>query len=286
MLFTEHDEILREENAGFRIRALIDHTSRRLWVFQGEIEDYPAFKEFVFSEALRLGFGKIVYPCPQKYAAGLQKVGFEAEARAEGFFNGDPGYFMALFTDPARKHSDHLVDEVDMLRRIIEKPQTIREHPDGDFDLRPGGRDDLEAMGALFAEVFESYPTPVHDPAYLATLLNHGVRFLLAWDGPKLAGVAAVEIEEEYGRAEMTDCATLPAYRGRGLASSLLRSLENDCSRAGIKCFYSLSRAGQYGVNLVFHRLGYRYRGTLLNNAHIGGRFEDLNVWVKYPVQS
>lgn len=282
MLFTDHDEILREENAGFKIKALIDQTSRRFWVFEGEPHDYTAFKEFILSEALRRGFGKIVYPCPKRYAAGLKDAGFEEEARADGFFNGETGYFLALFPDPARKRSDHLVDEVDMLRGIISQPQSIREHPDGDFGLRPGGRDDLPAMAALFSEVFESYPTPVHDPAYLATLMNHGARFQLAWDGSKLAGAAAVEIEKGHGRAEMTDCATLPEYRGRGLASTLLRSLENECSRGGINCFYSLSRAGQYGVNLVFHRLGYRYRGTLINNAHIGGRFEDLNVWVKY----
>nr|WP_315989693.1 hypothetical protein [Desulforamulus aquiferis] len=35
-------------------------------------------------------------------------------------------------------------------------------------------------------------------------------------------------------------------------------------------------------MNLVLHRLGYTFRGTLVNNCHIGGSYEDMNIWVRF----
>ncbi|RJX17153.1 MAG: putative beta-lysine N-acetyltransferase [Desulforudis sp.] len=282
MLFTDEDEVLREENPLFKVQALVDPTNKRLWVFEGKVSDPTAFTRYIREKALERGFGKIVFPCRESYTAGLKVAGFREEARAEGFFSGDTGYFLVLYPDPERESSEHLVDEVDMLREIIAKPQESRHCPDQAFTFRPAAAKDIPAMTALFSEVFASYPVPVDDPAYLLRTMEYGTRFQLALDGDRLAGVAAAELEAVYGRAEMTDCATLPRYRGQGLASCLINALENECYESGMRCFYSLSRAGQYGVNLVFHRLGYRYRGTLINNAHIGGRFEDLHVWVKF----
>jgi len=45
-------------------------------------------------------------------------------------------------------------------------------------------------------------------------------------------------------------------------------------------CLFSLARASSFGMNL-FRRLDYRYRGTLINNCHISGAYEDMNTWVK-----
>lgn len=283
MLFTDLDEILHEDNPLFNLRALVDQTNKRLWVYKGEVHDSEAFTRYVREEALKRGFGKIIFPCPGLLATGLKTAGFSEEARAEGFIHGETGFFMVLYPDPERGSSEHLVDEVDMLRKIMARPQETRRCPDSVFTFRPATPRDIPAMTALFSEVFTSYPVPVDDPAYLLSAMQeYGTRFQLALDGEQLAGVAAAEVETPFGRAEMTDCATLPQYRGQGLAGCLIRALEQECYDSGMRCFYSLSRAGQYGVNLVFHRLGYRYRGTLINNAHIGGRFEDLHVWVKY----
>jgi putative beta-lysine N-acetyltransferase len=283
LLFTDLDEILHEDNPLFSFRALIDQTNKRLWVYEGEVHDPEAFTRYVRGKALVRGFGKIIFPCPASIATGLKTAGFSEEARAEGFFHGETGFFMVLYPDPERGSSEHLVDEVDMLRKIMARPQETRRCPDSAFTFRSATPEDIPAMTALFSEVFTSYPVPVDDPAYLLSAMQeYGTRFQLALDGEQLAGVAAAEVETPFGRAEMTDCATLPQYRGQGLAGCLIRALEQECYDSGMRCFYSLSRAGQYGVNLVFHRLGYRYRGTLINNAHIGGRFEDLHVWVKY----
>lgn len=282
MLFTGGEEMIRAEQAAFKVRVLVDTTARQLWVCAAEITDCAAFTAFMREQARTRECGKIIYPCPVQYAPGLQSAGFEAEAQAEGFFKGRPGVFMVLYADPERRPSDHLVDEVDMLRDIIEKPRVIRESPDGDPDLRSARRADLPALAALYAEVFGHGPVPVQDPAHLGRMMDEGVLFWLAPEGPALAGAAMARVNAGSGRAKLTGCAVRPVCRGRGLGVRLLRALENQCRRDGIACFYSLARAGQYGINLAFHRLGYRYRGTLINNARIGGRFENLNVWVKH----
>jgi hypothetical protein len=34
-------------------------------------------------------------------------------------------------------------------------------------------------------------------------------------------------------------------------------------------------------MNITFARMGYRFAGRWINNTHIGGQFEDMNVWYK-----
>jgi hypothetical protein len=34
-------------------------------------------------------------------------------------------------------------------------------------------------------------------------------------------------------------------------------------------------------MNTALARLGYRFRGRLMNNCHIMGGFEDMNIWVR-----
>ena len=47
------------------------------------------------------------------------------------------------------------------------------------------------------------------------------------------------------------------------------------------KILYSLSRAINPSINKVLANLDYKYCGRLVNNCHICGDFEDMNIWVK-----
>jgi putative beta-lysine N-acetyltransferase len=79
----------------------------------------------------------------------------------------------------------------------------------------------------------------------------------------------------------MTDFATLPEYRSKGLASFLLMKMEEEMRRRGIITAYTIARAESYGMNIVFSKHGYAYAGTLVKNTNISKGIESMNVWYK-----
>lgn len=284
MLFTENDDLVREECAEYVFRALNDYTSERLWVFDYRVRDYDAFVECLDRRARAKGFGKIIIPTRESDAAAMAAAGFVSEGRAEGFFRGETAYFLVRYLRPERRESPLLKEELETLAEILRRPQTPP--PAGEFTLRTAEPADIPELAGLFGTVFRSYPTPIDDPEYLALTMRLGTFYQVAEHEGRIVGAAAAEVNPAHQHAEMTDFATHPDFRGRGLASHLLAALEQVCAARGFPCLWSLSRAGSYGMNLVFHRLGYRHGGTLINNAHIGGRFEDLHLWVKYPADA
>ncbi|MDH4057298.1 MAG: hypothetical protein OEU76_00970, partial [Cyclobacteriaceae bacterium] len=66
-----------------------------------------------------------------------------------------------------------------------------------------------------------------------------------------------------------------------GHMKKLLFKLENELTKQGINCLYSLARAESYGMNKAFFQLGYTYGGRLINNCYIFSGLEDMNVWYK-----
>ena len=95
---------------------------------------------------------------------------------------------------------------------------------------------------------------------------------------------ASAELNVQDFNAEITDCATDPAYRGKGLLRLLLMELEEELFRRQVYCLYSLARSLSFGMNAVLHQLGYLYSGRLTRNCKIGGDFEDMSLWVKNPM--
>jgi putative beta-lysine N-acetyltransferase len=144
--------------------------------------------------------------------------------------------------------------------------------------LRPA---DATKMAALYRAVFPSYPFPILDPEYLRSSMENHVLYVGAeWDGT-LAALSAAEMDPSDKNAEMTDFATLPEFRRQGLARRLLARMEEKARNFGIRTAYTIARAGSPGMNLTFARSGYAFAGTLVNNTHIAGRIESMNVWYK-----
>ena len=97
----------------------------------------------------------------------------------------------------------------------------------------------------------------------------------------RIVSAASAEVDDKHSNAELTDCATEPEQRGKGLMFHILSALEADLRERGIMTAYSLARARSVGMNRVFHRLRHEYSGRLVNNCDIYGQFEDMNIWVK-----
>ena len=65
------------------------------------------------------------------------------------------------------------------------------------------------------------------------------------------------------------------------MAEEIYPYIEDDMEDLGIPNLYTIARARSAGMNRVFHNRGYGRTGTLVNNCHIAGRFEDMHVWCK-----
>ncbi|WP_341473669.1 putative beta-lysine N-acetyltransferase [Desulfofundulus thermobenzoicus] len=275
-------ELINCHVPGFSLSARLEETSQRIWVTDYQASDPALFRGFLWDLARLKGMGKIVLPVRKEDSVRIQGDGFIEEGVINGYFGGADAHFLAAFPRLKRGVSLSVARERKMLREIIEKPRNRRCQLPSGFNMRLAANKDILPMASLFRQVFRSYPTPVYDPHYLFHSMERGDLFMVVYQSRnRLAGVAAAEIQPRDGRAELTNCATLPEYRGMGLNTLLLAEIEKICLARGILCLYSLARASSYGMNLVLHRLGYVFRGTLINNCHIGGRFENMNIWVK-----
>ncbi|MBS3780859.1 MAG: GNAT family N-acetyltransferase, partial [Desulfovermiculus sp.] len=130
--------------------------------------------------------------------------------------------------------------------------------------------------------IWESaYPFPLQDLDYLQECMQTNVCFFGLEMKGQIAALASSEMDEAAGHVEMTDFITLPGFRGQGLATLILQAMEQEMRMRGFWTAFSIARAGSSGINSVFARQGYAYRGRLVQNTNFNGMLEDMNVWSK-----
>lgn len=241
-----------------------------------------ALGEYLISLARRQGLGKILAESREADWERFLGRGFALEGIIPGYFSGENGYFLAYFVDPDRQQSTRLESENAIMEAVLDADLTEPLIADR-FTVTEAAEDDIDEMAALFALTFDTYPTPLDQPGYIRKLMRteDAIFRLVRDENGKLVSAAAAEIDWEQGHAEMTNCATLPECQGEGLMSAILYDLEQVMQERGVACLFSLARASSFGMNMVLRRLGYRYRGRMINNCHICGDWEDMNVWVK-----
>ena len=126
-----------------------------------------------------------------------------------------------------------------------------------------------------------SYPFPIHEAAHIREAQEDGTRFFTVRAEGDLVAASSMEPGGAPGTVEMTDFATLPSYRGQGLATRLLDTMDRHASESGLRVAYTIARALSFGMNITFARCAYQYAGTLINNTQIAGSIESMNVWYK-----
>jgi beta-lysine N6-acetyltransferase len=208
--------------------------------------------------------------------------GFCCEGKIDGYFLGSDAYFFVKYYDNKRRNSDVWITYDEIIKKITSLPRSMSPSPDLlGLNLRKVTLSDIGSLAALYKEVFQIYPTPLHDPEYIKKTLQEGTIYYCFQEKNKIVSAASAEVNLIYKNAELTDCATLMSHRKHGLMKFLLQKLEEYLQKNGIYCAYSLARAKSYGMNAVFHQIGYSYRGRLMNNCYIYKQLEDMNVWVK-----
>lgn len=241
-----------------------------------------ALCQYLITLARDEGFGKVLTEVREADRDLFLSQGFVPEGTIPGYFRGETAHILSYFTDPDRQASTRLARENEILEAVLQSDRQEPSALDERFSLGPAGLRDIDELAQIFRRVFETYPAPLHETAYIREQMETEASiFHLVRDGEKLVSTATAEVNWARGHAEMTNCATLPGYRGAGLMAALLQSLEREMQRRNVNCLFSLARASSYGMNLVLWRLGYRFGGRLINNSHICGAYEDMNVWVR-----
>ncbi len=254
--------------------------NQRVYLMKLDPADLPAILDVLERLAQTGGYGKLFARIPHSAVSPFLAGGYRMEARIPGLFQGtEAGCFMAKYPSPARAKESR----PERIQDILEKARANRrENPKKPgVDVRSCTPAQAREISRLYAKVFASYPFPVYDPAYIqATMAEHVRYYCVRSEGQPIA-VASAEMDAQGGNAEMTDFATLPDWRGRGLASALLAQMEREMAAGTIKTVYTIARSLSPGMNRVFARAGYDFAGTLTNNTHIAGEIQSMNVWFK-----
>lgn len=236
----------------------------------------------VESLAHQHSYTKIFAKVPEPLWPVFESSGYRAEATVPKFYQGQTGVVFAgkyLSAERARENQAEQRQQVLEAAMKNRTPKPLVLPPE--WELRITTEQDIPEMCELYREVFPSYPFPIDTPEYLAETMQSHVDYFGVWEEGRLVALSSAEKDISGQNVEMTDFATNPSCRGKGLASLLLVTMENHLIDQGFILGYTIARAYSFGMNITFARQGYDFDGTLTNNTGISGSIESMNVWHK-----
>lgn len=268
-------------NQGIWLQIYDDPFNKRIRIddFYGNLNAIIDYAEKLMKEKKR---EKLIFKIRNEQFQPFIQQGYILEAQIDHYFLGATAYFFTKYFDLQRMESNHWITEDQMLHSIngmAVSSEII--NPPQEYHLKKVEAADAENLAQLYQQVFQIYPTPLHDPNYIKkTIVDGTIYYCFYWNG-KIVSAASAEVNQSYRNAELTDCATLKEHRKHGFMKILLKKLEEDLYAQGIYCSYSIARSLSFGMNAALHQLGYEYRGRLRNNVFIFDKLENMNVWVK-----
>ena len=226
-------------------------------------------------------YGKIFAKIPSTSWQQFRALGYIKEANIPNFYSEKTSccFVAKFFCDRHRTDEDFT-----NLQKIIKGEKTQRKGSAGtgsQFPIELCSTADTEELACFYRQLFESYPFPVFDAAYLNKIMREEVNYYCIREDNKIVATAATESNSEEKYVEMTDFATDPDWRTKGLAACLLRHMDKEVCRSGIVNAFTIARATSFGMNKVFKNCGYDYSGLLINNTQIGGKIQSMAVWHK-----
>lgn len=262
------------------VKVYVDYSNERL-----KIVEHKGISENTVTEIVDFsngeGLGKIISNCRLEQVELFQSCGFIVEGRINGFYGGEDGYCVSHFLNSRRQTNSRTDEEDSILSQCLNDSKRLLVQEGNDLKIRNANIYDIPQMIKLFSRVFETYPSPIFSREYLKKIMGGRVLFKVIEEDGKIISIASADMDKTNLNAEITDCATYPEHRGRGLLPNLIYSLEADLKKMNFRTAYSLSRAINPGINKVLSRMDYEYCGRLVNNCHICGGYEDMNIWVK-----
>ncbi|WP_010281429.1 putative beta-lysine N-acetyltransferase [Bacillus timonensis] len=274
-----YSELKQIKAATYHANLVVDYFNCRLRVleYRGNLNSLLDKVNEIVTEH---SFEKVICMARQEDLLEFMAQGFMIEAMIPNYFNGSDTYFVTKYFTNKRRNSEKWMEEEKIITDILRNPRENK-RTDTPFLIRKATHEDAEQLAALYNNVFQIYPTPLNNPDYIQQVMKDSTVFYVVLDNGGIVSSASAEINTTFHNAELTDCATLEAYRKHGLMKQLLVELEKELMNNGIYCAYSIARALSYGMNKSFYQLGYYYTGRLTNNCYIFDKIEDMNVWVK-----
>ncbi len=260
-----------------------DVSNNRVYLYELYPQDYPRIIEYLNNLALKNNYTKIFSKIPSKFLPGFISDGYRIEAYIPKLYINDDAVFVCKYFNDERQKINK--SEIEIFQNIILNNHyanyTIPKQER--YIIRRLGLDNAKDIKIIFKNVFESYPFPIFDESYIKeTIANKSNIYFGAIYNDNLIAVSSAEINDIYKYAEMTDFAVLEEHRGNNLAILLLNYMEDELINEKYKMFYTIARLNSPSMNIIFLKNKYKYSGTLINNTHIGGKIESMNVLYKY----
>ncbi|WP_421617916.1 putative beta-lysine N-acetyltransferase [Brevibacillus sp. TJ4] len=261
---------------------VLDLHNKRVKLHQYDPKTIPALDQLMRQQARETGADKVIVYGKKADVENWQSLGYVLEGRIDGFFRGVNAHMLSLYLSEQRATSSAPELAEENVRLSLSKAGAggDKQLPP-EYRLREATEADAEELAALYARVFATYPTPMDDPVYIRKTMQEGTCYIVAERDKAIACAASAEVSARFGSAEMTDCATDPDHAGKGLLQPIFQALEAKMEAMGIYYLYTLTRAQSAGMNVTAAKMGYTYRGRLINNCTIYSGYEDMNIWVK-----
>lgn len=232
--------------------------------------------------ALSNDYSKIIGKIPFHLVKPFKAADYQMEAVIPGFYGGKESCaFMSKYFSKERQsnYNSEKIQQVIEVAKSKAAGAITQKNPK--FTIQELNFFHLDTMAKLYKKVFESYPFPIFDPAYLRETMLEDVIYYGVFNGETLIACASCETDPEFKNVELTDFAVLPEYRGQDLASLLLIEMEKAMKTLDFKTAYTIARSFSYGMNCTFGKNKYSLGGTLYNNTQIAGNIESMNIWYK-----
>lgn len=265
--------------------SLIQHGkyNDRIYLMKLSEDDLPGIVSQLDKLSLKEGYSKIFAKIPAYCKEIFINNGYMIEAMIPKFYNGkEDAFFIGKYFSAERQVNTKTEEINNVLNAAREKLEDPTEKiPDQGYAYRICGISDALKLSEVYRNVFKTYPFPIFDPDYLIETMKNDVQYFGIWHNDLPIALASTEKDKVSSSVEMTDFATLPAYRGKSFALYLLNKMESEVRTQGYKTAYTIARAVSLGMNITFSKKGYSYGGTLVNNTNISGSLESMNVWYK-----
>ncbi|WP_244603362.1 putative beta-lysine N-acetyltransferase [Methanococcoides sp. NM1] len=247
----------------------------RIYLMKLDSADMPSLLDEMDALAEKENYSKIFTKVPESFKELLCNHNYLCEASIPRFYDGkEAAVIMSKFLDD--KRSTNYLAEVheDVIKTAFSKEKGLGSALPFEYSIRKCDKQDIKQMADVYQETFETYPFPIHDPNYLLKTMEDNVVYFGVFKDEKAVALSSAEIDYDHSAVEMTDFATLPEFRGKGLSSHLLMKMEEEMKAMGISTAFTIARASSYGMNIVFAKCNYEYCGRLVNNTNISGNIK------------
>lgn len=271
------------ETFGFGTSIQHGKLNDRIYLMKLNKKDFGQIIDYLLGLAKAQDYSKIFCKVPAWAVPVFVSNGFVIEAQVPNFYKGEVNvFFLSKFTNQDRQlHCEH--DQLTVMSQLLlsSSPQHKEVSAPSDFVFKALRAADANEISKLYRNVFESYPFPIFEPAYIRDTMAHNVQYFGYHHKGRLVAISSAEIDRHGQNAEMTDFATHPHFRGNKLALMLLGTMEQAMKSQGIATLYTIARLNSPAMNKTFLNLNYKYAGTLINNTNISGKIESMNVLYK-----